>query len=64
MFDTRRLADELTDDVSKQSDIVFLPTGTSMDDVRPTLELARKITRKPKPEKKVRILSKVVRSQR
>ena len=64
VVDTRGLADDLTDDVSKESDIVFLPTGTSMDDLRPTLALARKIARKTKPEKIVIILSKVGRSER
>jgi len=64
VVDTRGLADELTDDVSKESDVVFLPTGTSMDDLRPTLALARKIARKTKQEKIVLILSKVGRSER
>lgn len=35
-----------------------------MDDLRPTLALARKIARKTKPEKIVIILSKVGRSER
>ena len=64
VVDTRGLADELTDDVSKESDIVFLPTGTSMDDLRPTLALARKIGRKTNPEKIIIILSKTGRSER
>jgi len=64
VVDTRGLADELTDDVSKESDIVFLPTGTSMDDLRPTLGLARKISRKTTPEKIILILSKIGRSER
>jgi chromosome partitioning protein len=45
VVDTRGLADELTEDVSRESDIVFLPTGTSMDDLRPTLALARKLSK-------------------
>jgi cellulose biosynthesis protein BcsQ len=32
VVDTRGLADELTTDVARESDVVFLPTGTSMDD--------------------------------
>jgi len=64
VVDTRGLADELTEDVSKESDVVFLPTGTSMDDLRPTLALARKIARKTEPEKVVLIRSKVGRSER
>lgn len=64
VVDTRGLADELTDDVSKESDIVFLPTGTSMDDLRPTLGLARKIARNTNPDKVVLILSKTGRSDR
>ena len=43
VVDTRGLADELTEDVSKESDVVFLPSGTSMDDLRPTLALAKKL---------------------
>jgi chromosome partitioning protein len=64
VVDTRGLADDLTDDVSKESDIVFLPTGTSMDDLRPTLALARKIARNTNPDKVVLILSKTGRSER
>lgn len=28
--ETRGLADELTTDISQESDVIFLPTGTSM----------------------------------
>ena len=64
VVDTRGLADELTDDVSKESDLVFLPTGTSRDDLRPTLALARKISKKADPNKIILILSKIGRSER
>jgi len=64
VVDTRGLADDLTEDVSRESDVVFMPTGTSLDDLRPTLALAGKIARKASPEKVVLILSKVGRSER
>ena len=38
--DTRGLADDLTKELAEESDVVFLPTGTSLDDLRPTLVLA------------------------
>jgi len=41
--DTRGLADDLTKELAEESDVVFLPTGTSTDDLRPTLALARKL---------------------
>ena len=41
--DTRGLADDLTKELAEDSDVVFLPTGTSLDDLRPTLALARKL---------------------
>src|SRR3984885_5901828 len=43
--DTRGLADELTKEVAEESSVVFLPTGTSGDDLRPTLALARKLAK-------------------
>jgi chromosome partitioning protein len=46
--DTRGLADELTKDISQESDVVFLPTGTSMDVLRPTLALARRLSKSKK----------------
>lgn len=65
VVDTRGLADELTKEISQESDVVFLPTGTSMDDLRPTLALARKLSRSRKISNKiVLILSKVGRSER
>jgi chromosome partitioning protein len=65
VVDTRGLADELTEDVSRESDIVFLPTGTSMDDLRPTLALARKLSKTRAVGKKIVIvLSKTGRSER
>ena len=65
VVDTRGLADELTTDVSQESDMVFLPTGTSMDDLRPTLALARRLAKSSKVGSKVvLVLSKVGRSER
>jgi chromosome partitioning protein len=65
VVDTRGLADELTEDVSKESDVVFLPTGTSMDDLRPTLALARRLAKtKSVSNKIVIVLSKTGRSER
>jgi len=65
VVDTRGLADELTEDVSKESDVVFLPTGTSMDDLRPTLALARRLAKtKTVSNKIVIVLSKTGRSDR
>ena len=43
VVDTRGLADELTADISQESDVVFLPTGTSMDDLRPTGSICNSI---------------------
>lgn len=65
VVDTRGLADELTTEVSQESDIVFLPTGTSTDDLRPTLSLARRLSNNRKIGNKiVLVLSKVGRSER
>ena len=65
VVDTRGLADELTTDISQESDVIFLPTGTSMDDLRPTLALARRLSKTRKIGNKiVLILSKVGRSER
>jgi len=65
VVDTRGLADELTKEISQESDVVFLPTGTSMDDLRPTLALARKLSKSRKISGKIiLILSKVGRSER
>ena len=65
VVDTRGLADELTTDISQESDVIFLPTGTSMDDLRPTLALARRLSKTRKIGNKiVLVLSKVGRSER
>ncbi|MEY3953593.1 MAG: hypothetical protein RLZZ397_473 [Pseudomonadota bacterium] len=65
VVDTRGLADDLTEDVAKESDVVFLPSGTSMDDLRPTLGLARKLARmRSVNDKIVIVFSKVGRSER
>jgi chromosome partitioning protein len=65
VVDTRGLADELTKDVSQESDVVFLPTGTSLDDLRPTLALARRLAKTRSVSNKiVLVLSKTGRSQR
>ena len=65
LVDTRGLADELTEDVSKEIDVVFLPTGTSMDDLRPTLALARRLAKTRSVSNKIVIvLSKTGRSER
>ena len=65
VVDTRGLADELTTDISQESDVIFLPTGTSMDDLRPTLALARRLSKSRKIGNKiVLVLSKVGRSER
>jgi chromosome partitioning protein len=62
--DTRGLADDLTVELAEESDVVFLPTGTSMDDLRPTLALARKLARKTSERRIVLVLSRVGRSER
>jgi chromosome partitioning protein len=62
--DTRGLADELTKDVAEESSVVFLPTGTSEDDLRPTLGLARRLARQGADGKIALILSKTGRSDR
>jgi chromosome partitioning protein len=62
--DTRGLADELTKDVAEESNIVFLPTGTSGDDLRPTLALARRLAKHGADGKLMFILSKTGRSER
>ena len=64
VVDTRGYADELTEDVANESDVVFLPTGTSMDDLGPTLLLARKLARHGIADRIVIVLSRVGRSER
>lgn len=62
--DTRGLADDLTREVAEESDVVFLPTGTSNDDLRPTLGLARRLAKHGASDKLTLILSKTGRSER
>jgi chromosome partitioning protein len=62
--DTRGLADEMTKELAEDSEVVFLPTGTSGDDLRPTLALARKLARQGADGRIVIVLSKVGRSDR
>ena len=63
VVDTRGLADELSHEVAEDSDVVFLPTGTSGDDLRPTLALARKLAKQGADGRIVVVLSKVGRSE-
>jgi chromosome partitioning protein len=63
VVDTRGLADTLTEEVAEDSDVVFLPTGTSGDDLRPTLALARKLAKHGADGRLVLVLSKVGRSE-
>ena len=44
--DTRGLADDLSTEIAEDSDVVFLPTGVSQDDLRPTFTLARRLARR------------------
>jgi chromosome partitioning protein len=62
--DTRGLADDLTKELAEDSDVVFLPTGTSSDDLRPTLALARKLAKHGADGRVVLVLSKVGRSEK
>ena len=61
--DTRGLADDLSTEIAEDSDVVFLPTGVSQDDLRPTLSLARKLARRGAEGRIVLVLSKVGRSE-
>jgi chromosome partitioning protein len=61
--DTRGLADDLSTEIAEDSDVVFLPTGVSQDDLRPTLSLARKLARRGAEGRLVLVLSKVGRSE-
>jgi len=63
VVDTRGLADELSYEIAEESDVVFLPTGTSGDDLRPTLALARKLEKLGAAGRLVIVLSKVGRSE-
>lgn len=65
VVDTRGLADNFTEEISAESDIVFLPTGTSMDDLRPTIALAKRLANQCDPDRKIMIvLSRTGRSDR
>jgi chromosome partitioning protein len=65
VVDTRGLADDFTEEISLESDVVFLPTGTSMDDLRPTIGLAKRLMRQKGAINKVMlVLSKTGRSER
>jgi chromosome partitioning protein len=61
--DTRGLADDLTRDVAEESDVVFLPTGASGDDLRPTLALARELAEHGADGRLSLVLSKIGRSR-
>ena len=63
VVDTRGLADDLTREVAEDSDVVFLPTGTSGDDLRPTLALARKLAKHGAEGRLVIVLSKIGKSE-
>jgi chromosome partitioning protein len=62
--DTRGLADATSQELAQDSDVVFLPTGTSSDDLRPTLALARKLAKHGAEGRIVIVLSKVGRSEK
>ena len=62
--DTRGFADDLAKAVAEESSVVFLPTGTSADDLRPTLALARRLADHGADGKIMIILSKTGRSER
>jgi chromosome partitioning protein len=63
VVDTRGLADDLAHEIAEDSDVVFLPTGASGDDLRPTLALARKLAKHGADGRLVLVLSKVGRSE-
>ena len=62
VVDTRGLADELSTEIAEESDVAFLPTGPSGDDLRPTLALARKLAKNGAEGRVVLVLSRVGRS--
>ena len=62
VVDTRGLADDLTQEIAQESDVAFLPTGPSGDDLRPTLALARKLTKHGAEGRVVLVLARVGRS--
>ena len=61
--DTRGLAEDLSHEIAEISDVVFLPTGASGDDLRPTLALARKLAKHGAEGRLVIVLSKIGRSE-
>ena len=61
--DTRGLADDLSTEIAEDSDVIFLPTGVTQDDLRPTINLARKLARRGAEGRLVLVLSKVGRSE-
>ena len=61
--DTRGLADNLSQEIAEASDVVFLPTGASRDDLMPTLALARRLAREGAEGRLVIVLSKIGRSE-
>ncbi len=61
--DTRGLADDLSHDIAEASDVVFLPTGASRDDLMPTLALARRLAKQGADGRIVILLSKIGRSE-
>jgi chromosome partitioning protein len=62
--DTRGLADATSQELAQDSHVVFLPTGTSSDDLRPTLALARKLAKHGAEGRIVIVLSKIGRSEK
>jgi chromosome partitioning protein len=62
--DARGLADGLTRDIAEESDVIFLPTSCSSDDLEPTLGLARRLADKGAAGRIVVIFSKIGRSRR
>ena len=63
VVDTPGLADDLSHEIAEDSDVVFLPTSHSGDDLRPTLALARKLAKHGAEGRVVLVLSKIGRSE-
>ena len=64
VVDTRGLADNFTTEIVEESDLIFLPTGASFDDLDPTLALAKALRKKGTRRKIVLIFSKIGKSER
>lgn len=62
--DTRGLADAFTTEIAEESDLIFLPTGASFDDLDPTIALGRALRKKGTRKKVIVILSKIGKSER